>query len=212
MEHYLDDFIVLSQPAYQTWLRDWYVLITTCNELEVPFAGHNLLGPCTKLVFLGIEIDTVTGHLRLPSEKLHCLRTMFAWVDGSQGLYEKGTHITDWQPEPCMYKVVKPCRSFPRARSGPSKIKFLCDNKSVVAVMKSRTSRNPHFMHLSRCLFFIEASMISSACSCAHVPGKSNDLADDLLLIERMTCCWTWAWTGFVPSWTAWYVSSVERA
>ena len=45
--------------------------------------------------------------------------------------------------------------------------------------MKSRTSTNLHLMHLLRCLFFIEA-LYDFGCSCAHIPGKWNDLADDL--------------------------------
>ena len=32
-----------------------------------------------------------------------------------------------------------------------------CDNEAVTAVLRSRSSRDPHLMHLLRCLFFIEA-------------------------------------------------------
>ena len=59
------------------------------------------------------------------------------------------------------------------------KVKFLCDNESVVAVMKLTTSRNPHVMHLLRSLFFTEAQN-NFECSCKHIPGKCNDLVDDL--------------------------------
>lgn len=34
------------------------------------------LGPTTRLIFLGIQIDTVSGELRLPEEKLQRLRTL----------------------------------------------------------------------------------------------------------------------------------------
>ena len=39
VEHYLDDFIVLGTPADLTCQRDLYVLISTCNKLEVLFGG-----------------------------------------------------------------------------------------------------------------------------------------------------------------------------
>ena len=45
-----------------------------CGELGVPIAEHKTDGPTTCLVFLGIEIDTVAGQLRLPGEKLKRLQ------------------------------------------------------------------------------------------------------------------------------------------
>ena len=39
-------------------------------------APHKRDDPTTCLIFLGIQVDTVTGELRLPEEKLHRLRTL----------------------------------------------------------------------------------------------------------------------------------------
>ena len=45
-------------------------------------AEHNREGPCTQLTFLGIEIDTVSGHLHLPTDKLDRLRRLLGqWKD-----------------------------------------------------------------------------------------------------------------------------------
>ena len=45
-------------------------------------ASHKLEGPITTLVFLGIEIDTVMGQIRLPAEKLRRLIEVLAiWAD-----------------------------------------------------------------------------------------------------------------------------------
>ena len=45
-------------------------------------AEHKREGPTTCLTFLGIEIDTEKGELRLPKEKLECLVTLLAaWGD-----------------------------------------------------------------------------------------------------------------------------------
>ena len=46
-------------------------------------------------------------------------------------------------------------------------------------MLVSRTSKNPHLMHLLRCLFFIEAEY-QFTLSVAHIAGVANDLADDL--------------------------------
>lgn len=334
--HYLDDFILLGPPSDPACQRDLDVLISTCSELRVPLAGHKLQGPCTKLVFLGIEVDTVNGHLRLPSEKLYRLRAILEeWQDRKVCTRRELESLIGILNHAC--KVVRPGRSFLRRmldllhRSGAGiatrphhhirlnrefrsdlqwwrrfivewngvsfwkhedqhpvevtsdasghwgcgawsgkkwfqvkwphdamelpiaakelipiviagaiwgkewakqKVKFWCDNESVVAVMKSRTSRNPHLMHLLRCLFFIEA-WHDFECSCTHIPGKCNDLADDLsrnhaytflskrpgatdqasrvppqLLDLLLDVGLDW----LCPSWTARFTSSVGRA
>ena len=52
------------------------------RELGVPLAEDKCEGPTTKLTFLGIEIDTISGALRLPQEKLERLNgTLAEWVD-----------------------------------------------------------------------------------------------------------------------------------
>lgn len=59
------------------------------------------------------------------------------------------------------------------------RIQCHCDNESVVAVISSRTSKNPSVMHLLRCLFFFEASF-NFCVKAVHIPGAQNELADDL--------------------------------
>ena len=46
------------------------MLTTLCRRLSVPLAPHKQVGPTTCLVFLGIEVDSVAGQLRLPADKL----------------------------------------------------------------------------------------------------------------------------------------------
>ena len=46
-----------------------------CAHLGVPVAPLKMHGPTTKLVFLGIEIDTEARRVRLPEAKLHRLQT-----------------------------------------------------------------------------------------------------------------------------------------
>ena len=54
-----------------------------------------------------------------------------------------------------------------------------CDNQAVVAVVSSCTSKNSAVLHLLRCLFFFEAHFSCSICA-TYLPGRENDLADDL--------------------------------
>ena len=58
-------------------------------------------------------------------------------------------------------------------------VKCYSDNQAVVAVVQSRTSRDSDIMHLLHCLSFIEARF-EFCMSADYIPGKCNDLADDL--------------------------------
>ena len=53
-----------------------------CAELGIPIAEHKRDGPSTCIMFLGIEIDTIAGELRLPADKLHHLQALLhRWGD-----------------------------------------------------------------------------------------------------------------------------------
>ena len=45
-------------------------ILEKCKVLGVPIAPEKLVGPSSCLTFLGIEIDTDEGVMRLPAEKL----------------------------------------------------------------------------------------------------------------------------------------------
>ena len=66
--HYLDDFLLLAPPNSDLHHQLLQVAIGTCSELG--FTAHKLAGPTTCLTFLGVEIDSACGQLRLPTEKL----------------------------------------------------------------------------------------------------------------------------------------------
>ena len=69
--HYLDDFITVgSAGQINTCQNNLDTMIQLCHRLGVPLAPGKLVGACTKITFLGLEIDTVAGVLRLPEDKL----------------------------------------------------------------------------------------------------------------------------------------------
>ena len=66
---------------------------------------------------------------------------------------------------------------------GPSwsnmRIKFWCDNQSVVHIIQSGTSKDDQIMPLVRALCLVTARFNFRICA-AHAPGKTNRLADAL--------------------------------
>ncbi len=68
--HYLDDFFTWGRAGTNECARALDTALSCCAKLGVPVAEHKTQGPVTKLVFLGIEIDSVSRTLRLPEEKL----------------------------------------------------------------------------------------------------------------------------------------------
>ena len=71
--HYLDDFIVVGPSNSDACAQALAILDQTCSQLGVATADHKRDGPITCLTYLGIEVDTTAGHLRLPKEKLRRL-------------------------------------------------------------------------------------------------------------------------------------------
>ena len=111
--HYLDDYIILGSPDSEQCRRDLDALREVCRELGVPLAIHKCEGPTTCLIFLGIEINTVTGLLRLPEEKLQRLRTLLReWGDRKVCTRKELESLIGILNHAC--KVVRPGRSFLR--------------------------------------------------------------------------------------------------
>ena len=68
--HYLDDYLLMGPPQSQICKYNLDLLLSTFFRLGIPIAEDKVEGPSTSLVFLGIEVDTVSGVLRLPAEKI----------------------------------------------------------------------------------------------------------------------------------------------
>ena len=66
---YLDDFLIIAhtkgacQHAYEE-------LTKLLDDLGFQINWDKVVGPCKRLTFLGIEIDTVRRQLTLPNRKL----------------------------------------------------------------------------------------------------------------------------------------------
>lgn len=45
-----------------------------CTELNIPLAEDKTLGPVSVLTYLGLEIDTVNMHIKIPKRKVEILK------------------------------------------------------------------------------------------------------------------------------------------
>jgi hypothetical protein len=67
--HYVDDFLFVVKVQAQAQEKlSWALAL--CRWLGIPMAAKKTEGPCTKLTFLGIELDTVEMRAALPAPKL----------------------------------------------------------------------------------------------------------------------------------------------
>ena len=113
IRHYLDDFIIVSLPASPQCQQCLDILDRVCRVLGVPMAVHKREGPTTCIIFLGIEVDTVAGELRLPVEKMQRLQaTLEEWGDRRACTRKELESLIGLLNHAC--KVVRPGRSFLR--------------------------------------------------------------------------------------------------
>jgi len=74
MSHYVDDFIFFGAPHTQECAVAMGIGLRTLDILGAPVEPGKSEGPSTTLTVLGIEVDTNLMQLRLPDDKLKCLR------------------------------------------------------------------------------------------------------------------------------------------
>ena len=74
VDRYLDDFITMGPPNSEACSTNLHQIRAVCEDLGVPLAMDKLDGPTQCLTFLGIEIDTQAGILRLSADKLSRLK------------------------------------------------------------------------------------------------------------------------------------------
>ncbi|XP_055349958.1 uncharacterized protein LOC129596648 [Paramacrobiotus metropolitanus] len=75
--HYVDDFFFVGRPGTSECELLMTSMQAVCSEPGVPLALDKTEGPATRLTFLGIELDSVTQTLSLPSKKQHDIADSF---------------------------------------------------------------------------------------------------------------------------------------
>ena len=74
--HYLDDFITAGPPDTNLCAENLATSIAVCRSLGLPLHPDKCIGPSTRLVVLGIELDSVAQVACLPSDKLLALQAL----------------------------------------------------------------------------------------------------------------------------------------
>ena len=113
IRHYLDDYIVMGPPNSPQCLASLQILLRECSILGIPIAEHKTCGPTTCLTFLGIEVDTKAGELRLPADKLSRLQSLLQeWGDRKSCTRKELESLIGLLNHAC--KVVRSGRTFLR--------------------------------------------------------------------------------------------------
>ncbi len=82
--HYLDDFFFVA-PSWDLCNAHLEGFLTLCSSLGIPIAQEKTFTPRTTLTFLGIEIDSIMGQVRLPMDKVADLQsTIMALLESNK--------------------------------------------------------------------------------------------------------------------------------
>ena len=76
--HYLDDFLFLVSAGSDECACFMQGFKNLCNAIGVPIAQEKTVGPSTKVIFLGLEIDTIEMVVRIPQEKVQQLAALLS--------------------------------------------------------------------------------------------------------------------------------------
>ena len=70
--HYLDDFLFVAPSAHScAHLLDMFTSL--CEEVGVPLAPEKTMGPAQVIKYLGLEIDTLQGQVKVPEDKVQAI-------------------------------------------------------------------------------------------------------------------------------------------
>lgn len=80
--HYSDDFLLFTRAYQSLALRHLQTFKDAFSHLNIPIQEDKLVGPSTKITYLGIQIDTVTFTVSIPEDKVkEALEMMPKWCN-----------------------------------------------------------------------------------------------------------------------------------
>ena len=85
---YLDNFFIKGE-TFEDCLNALNIIVRLLRKLRFHINWNKVVDPCTKITFLGIEIDSLEMCLRLPDEKLHQVRQELAHFQGWKRVSKK---------------------------------------------------------------------------------------------------------------------------
>ena len=88
MGHYLhvDDFITIGRPESDVCLHNLDTIKHSCTHAGFPLEEDKSEGPTPCIIFLGMELNSVTQTIRLPDDKLAKLRLLLHDFGGRKAM------------------------------------------------------------------------------------------------------------------------------
>ena len=69
LDHYLDDFIFCGDQDSDSCEILLNTFMAVCKDLSIPLADDKAVDPCSRLIFLGLEIDSDKMVVNIPVHK-----------------------------------------------------------------------------------------------------------------------------------------------
>ena len=74
--HYLDDFLTVGNCGSSECQDNMSVMTSVCGKAGLPIESSKTVGPAANIIFLGMELDSWDGVIRLPADKLQDLKRL----------------------------------------------------------------------------------------------------------------------------------------
>ena len=107
------DYITAGAAGLDECHRNCQIITSMCELLGVLLASEKCEGPQTCMEYLGFELDTIKGEIRLPEEKLQRLETLLESWEGKKSCTKHKLESLIGQLQHAT-NVMKPGRSFLR--------------------------------------------------------------------------------------------------
>ena len=135
IDHYLDDFVTFGPANSRECESAVEIICRICTKLGVPLAMDKMEGPTHCLTFLGIEVDTKAGVLRLPQEKLGRIKSALRQ-------WQRRKSCTKKELESLIGTLQHACRV---VRPGKSFLRRMIELSSIPKRPHHRVRLNNHF-------------------------------------------------------------------
>ncbi|CAG2220984.1 unnamed protein product [Mytilus edulis] len=206
--HLLDDFLFISPPPIEIGQFNLQKFLDFAAEIGLPIKSEKTVLPTTKLIFLGLELDSEKMEIRLPLDKLEKVRNLLGYFSNkkkhkfetSQSLHMYtdasnlgfggflGTHwfyhgwTDSWLKLHIsireFYPIVLAVELWSQILRNKH-VQFHCDNIAVVHCINKQTAKDVQLMALVRRLV-VQALKYNIFFEAKHIPGLKNILADKL--------------------------------
>ena len=109
--HYLDDFLTLGPSGSPECDNNMSTMITVCDEAGLLVEQSKTVSPTAVISFLGMELDSNKGVVRLPDDKLHDPKAQL-WIWHNKRACKKCELLSLLGILNHAYKAVRAGRSF----------------------------------------------------------------------------------------------------